>query len=478
MSAWIPAELTELLAGTPALRRAYLVGGCVRDALLGLPVNDFDVEVFGLSYEQLAHALRPWGHAELVGRAFGVLKFRTRRGLQVDFSIPRRDAKVAPGHKGFAVELNPEISLAEAAARRDFTLNALLYDPRQDQILDFHGGAADLERRVLRHTSPAFSEDPLRVLRGMQFIARFDLRPALETVTLCRQIVDAYGELAIERVRDEWLKWAAHSRVPSAGLRFLADTGWLRHFPEIQALIGTPQDPEWHPEGDVFTHTGHCLDALAQQPEWLEADPDSRIVYTLAVLAHDFAKPATTRVALKDGRERIVSPGHEEAGGPLADSFLDRIHAPLALRRRILPLVTHHLAHLQPPSSRSVRRLARRLEPETIRSLCLVIRADQFGRPPKPRVPSEALLALEAKADELQLAASAPRPILKGRHLIGLGMAPGPDIGLITEAAFDAQLDGAFADLDGALAWLLEQPSLPLPTEARLMLARRGSQPR
>ena len=474
MSLLIPEGLAAILRGTPELRDAYLVGGCVRDGLLGIPNKDFDIEVFGVGYEPLEAALRRWGRCDLVGRSFGVVKLTARSGEVFDFSIPRRDSKVAPGHKGFAVSFDSGITPAAAAARRDFTINALMFDPRRGEVLDFFGGREDLQRRLLRHTSAAFSEDPLRVLRGMQFAARFDLRTAPETVELCRSIKRGYGELAVERVREEWFKWAEKSTVPSRGLQFLVETEWVEHFPEIRALLGTPQEPEWHPEGDVFVHTGHCLDALVTLPAWRAADTETRIVLTMAVLAHDFAKPATTHEAMKDGRMRIVSPGHEEAGGPLATQFLQRINAPLVIGERVVPLVTNHLAHLQMLSDRSVRRLARRLTPATIQELAVVITADQFGRPPRPRVVSEGLQALLARAADLQVQASAPKPILLGRHLIEIGLRPGPEFGVILEAAFEAQLEGKFFDLPQAWGWLAEPGTLALPEEVRATLAAKN----
>lgn len=466
----IPASLTRIFRETPELARAYLVGGCVRDALAGRPGHDFDIEVFGVSFDQLAKALSRWGRTDLVGRSFGVVKLTTRTGEVHDFSIPRRDSKVAPGHKGFEVSFDPAITPREAAARRDFTINALMFDPRSGEVLDFYGGQEDWQAGRLRHTSEAFVEDPLRVLRGMQFAARFDLTIAPETAALCRQIVSSYGELAVERVREEWLKWAQKSAVPSRGLHWLRDTGWLAHLPEVNALVGVPQDPEWHPEGDVFVHTCHCLDALVTLPAWQEANPETRAVLTFAVLAHDFAKPATTHQAERDGRMRIVSPGHEEAGGPLATQFLERIDVPLAIGERVGPLVMNHLAHLQTLSDRAVRRLAKRLEPATIEELIVVITADQFGRPPRPREISDNVRALEARARELKLQSSAPRPILMGRHLLELGLKPGPALGTILAAAFEAQLEGEFATLPDALGWLRGQTALPLSDEVRAKL--------
>jgi tRNA nucleotidyltransferase (CCA-adding enzyme) len=469
----IPAELRALLQTTPGLERSYLVGGCVRDALLGQPVKDFDIEVYGVTYEQLTTALAPWGRTDLVGRSFGVIKLTTREGHTHDFSIPRRDSKVAPGHKGFAVECDPHITLPEAAARRDFTINALLFDPRKNEVLDFHGGRADLEHRILRHTSAAFVEDPLRVLRAMQFAARFELKAAPETIALCRSMKGTYPELAGERVRDEWFKWAAKSRLPSAGLHFLVDTGWIEHFPEVAALIGTPQDPEWHPEGDVFIHTCHCLDALVKLPEWQAADETSRIVYSLALLAHDFGKPQTTQRVERDGRERIVSPGHEEAGGPLAENFLTRINSPHVIIKRVVPLVVNHLAHLQASSDRAVRRLAKRLEPETIPGLCIVMTADSLGRPPSPPKVPATIPELRAHAETLQVEQRGPTPILLGRHLLELGMKPGRDMGEILAAAFDAQLEGRFGNLGGAYEWLAGQdPRFLTPEISEQLQAR------
>ena len=466
----LPGELVQIFQQTPALNHAYLVGGCVRDWLLGIANKDFDVEVFGISYEQLVEALKPWGRTDLVGRSFGVVKLTVRSGLTFDFTIPRRDSKIAPGHKGFEITFDPGITPKEAAARRDFTINSLMYDPRRQEVLDFFDGLADLRNRVLRHTSEAFVEDPLRVLRGMQLAGRFNLAAAPETIDFCRSMKRACPELAVERVREEWFKWAAKSATPSAGLKFLAATEWLEHFPEIQALQGTPQEPEWHPEGDVFTHTCHCCDALVTLPAWQSADEESRIVYSFATLAHDFGKAHTTQSALKNGELRLISPGHEEVSVALAEVFLSRMRVPEAIVNRVLPLVRNHMAHLQEVTDRSVRRLAKRLEPENIQGLSVVMTADSMGRPPLPRRVPEIVTALQAKAAELQVQASAPKPILMGRHLLELGMKPGPEVGVILEAAFNAQLEGAFFDLKQALEWLAHQEELKVPDAVRSAL--------
>lgn len=465
----LPAELRTVLAALATRGRPYLVGGCVRDWLLGLQPKDFDVEVYGLGWDELAALLEPFGPTDVVGRSFGVIKLRLN-GAEYDFALPRRETKTGAGHRGFAVEADRALDERAATARRDFTINALLFDPATARVIDHHGGVADLlERRLLRHTSAAFVEDPLRVLRAFQLAARFRLALAPETAALCASIRDSFPQLPRERVWGEWEKWATKSALPSLGLAVLRETHWLGHFPEIAALDALPQNPAWHPEGDVLTHVGHCLDALVQIPAWQDSDPATRLVLTFAVLAHDFGKAATTQQAERDGGLRWVSPGHDHAGGALVESFLERIGAPLFLREPVRHLVEHHHAHqswpISGPTESAVRRLARKLAPATIAQLLVVMEADHRGRPPLLSAETTQRLAqLRDAAHRLELAAQAPRPILQGRDLIALGFSPGPRFGEILAAAFEAQLDGAFADHADALDWLRRQPGLIPPS--------------
>jgi tRNA nucleotidyltransferase (CCA-adding enzyme) len=458
----LPADLRAMLDAVRRVGRPRLVGGGVRDWLLGHAPKDFDVECGGVDFETLLRLLEPFGATDVVGRSFGVIKVRSRAsGEEYDFSLPRRESKVGAGHRGFTVAPDPSLNDAEAAARRDFTVNAIALDPFSGALIDPHGGQRDLQARVLRHTSAAFVEDPLRVLRAMQLAARFDFSLAPETAALCHQISNTFAELPLERVWGEWEKWAAKSIRPARGLTVLAESGWLRHFPEIAALHGTPQEPEWHPEGDVFAHTQHCLEALAALPDWRQAEPPRRQVLMFAVLAHDFGKPATTARVEKRGALRWTSPGHEAAGGPLADSFLRRIGAPLRFDEPVRALVVNHLAHHHGQtqfSDSAVRRLARRLHPATIDELAAVMRADADGRPPlrSPEVHAR-IDELVAKARALELERLAPKPILLGRHLLGLGMKAGPDFRTILDAAFEAQLDGAFADEAGGIEWVKDR---------------------
>jgi tRNA nucleotidyltransferase (CCA-adding enzyme) len=456
----LPENLLAALQALRAVGRPRLVGGCVRDWLLGLEPKDFDVEVPGVTFEQLHRVLAPFGSTDVVGRSFGVIKLRVD-GTEYDFSLPRRESKTGAGHRGFTVIPEPSLTDAEAAARRDFTINAIAYDPFAAQLIDPHGGERDLRAGVLRHTSSAFVEDPLRVLRAFQLAARFDFIVAPETTALCRSIKDTYAELPVERVWGEWAKWAEKVRKPSRGLDVLEQTGWLEHFPEIAALRGTQQDPEWHPEGDVLTHTAHCCDAVVRLDAWQSADSFRRRVLLFAVLAHDFGKPATTSFGERRGQLRWISPGHESAGGPLAENFLNRIGAPREISERVRPLVVHHLAHHHGPaniSDTSVRRLARKLLPATLDELCVVMRADHDGRPP---LHSPEVLAriddLRRRAAALELENSGPRPLVLGRHLVALGLAPSPRFKAVLDAAFEAQLDGAFSDEATGVEWLKMQ---------------------
>jgi tRNA nucleotidyltransferase (CCA-adding enzyme) len=462
----LPADLRAILEAVRRVGRPRLVGGGVRDWLLGLEPKDFDLEVAGVDFETLHRALAPFGATDIVGRSFGVIKVRSAAtGAEYDFSLPRRESKTGAGHRGFAVAPNPALSDADAAARRDFTVNAIALDPFSGGLIDPHGGQHDLAARVLRHTSAAFTEDPLRVLRAMQLAARFDFSLAPETAALCRSIVDTFAELPVERVWHEWEKWADKSQRPSRGLAVLEETGWLKHFPEIAALRGTPQEPEWHPEGDVFTHTQHCVDALAALADWKNSPAPRRGMLMFAVLAHDFGKPATTARVEKRGALRWTSPGHESAGGPLAENFLRRIGAPLELDAPVRALVIDHLAHHHGQArftDTAVRRLARKLAPATLDDLALVMRADSNGRPPLSSPDTHARIdELVATAHTLAISDSAPKPIVLGRHLVALGRKPDPSFKKILEAAFEAQLDGAFADEAGGVAWLrnfLQQP--------------------
>jgi tRNA nucleotidyltransferase (CCA-adding enzyme) len=424
--------------------RALLVGGCVRDCALGLPATDLDIEVYGIPPARLVELLSDRFAVDLVGRAFGVIKIR---GVPIDVSIPRSSSKGGRGPEEFETLSDPDMTPEEAAGRRDFTINAIAFDPLVGVVIDPFRGLEDLEAGILRHTTEKFAEDPLRVLRGMQLAARFDLDVAAETVALCREI--GPGSLARERIFEEWKKLVLRSRHPSRGLGLLRDCGWIRHFPELEALIGCEQDPEWHPEGDVWIHTLHCMDSFAAERS---GDEREDLVVGLAVLCHDFGKPSTTA---KEESGRIRAKRHERAGEARTRGFLGRMTNEHTLIDEVAALVGAHLAPLQLFEARAgdaaVRRLSRRVG--RIDRLVRVARADQAGRPPVEPGQFAAGDWLLARARALDVDAAAPELIVKGRHLIQLGLSSGPQLGATLEACYAAQLEGAFSTLEEGLEY-------------------------
>lgn len=468
----IPQELKQVISklqaagGTP-----YLVGGSVRDMMLNIQPKDLDLEVYGLSTDDIIRAIQPLGKVDTVGQTFGVILLKM--GKQVfDIAVPRRESKVGVGHKGFVAQPDPTMIPEEAASRRDFTINALMMDFSNDTILDFYGGVEDLDNKILRHVGPAFAEDPLRVLRGFQFVSRFDLTVDPETAELCQQLFSEYHSLPVERIWNEWLKWALKGKHPSRGLKFLRDTGWIEAYPEIKNLIDCPQNPEWHPEGDVFVHTCFVVDEAAniarRENIWgdnLEASkPEKqrlgydRALLLFSALCHDFGKPKTTEWTPDrhgtPGSERWRSPGHGGVGVPLLNDFLTRIGCPQSIIERAGPLVKHHLDYINGAARKTVRKLAANLVPATIEQLLWLIEADHSGRPPLPKQLPELAQDVARVAAELAIQASKPAKILTGHMLIQHKLVePGPAMGKLLAHAYEQQLEGAFDNPDDALAW-------------------------
>ena len=424
--------------------RMLLVGGTVRDLLLGQIPNELDIEVQKLSAEEIKSSLQHRHSCDEVGKSFGVLRLK---GKPVEIALPRTEVKSSSGHKGFTVKVNPFLSFAQAAERRDFTINALGFDPLNDELLDPFNGKEDLNKGILRHIGPAFSEDPLRVLRGMQFIARFDLSPTRETTSLCQGI--ELEDLPSERLWEEWKKLILKGKNLFAGLCFLRASKWLRHFPELEALVGCEQDPEWHPEGDVWTHTLHCMNAFARERignEWED------LVVGFAVLCHDLGKPATTYRS-DDGR--IRSPLHEPRGEEPTRSFLSRLTNQKDLHEEVVPLVRRHLTprifYQDQAGDGAIRRLARKVK--RIDRLVRVASADIAGRPPRKDDFPEGPWLLK-RANDLKVVNEEPKPLVLGRHLIERGLQPGPGFGPILKKCFEAQLDGKFESERGGFAFL------------------------
>ncbi len=428
----------------------YFVGGSVRDHFLGRPdIKDIDIEVFGLGYDAMVGILSPYFRVNLVGRSFGTLKVDQK----IDVSIPRRESKTGVGHKGFLVASDPGMTFADAARRRDFTINAIGMK-RDGTIVDPYHGVEDIRRKKLRATSEAFGEDPLRVLRGMQFAARFGFQLEPATAEMCRSLRGEFPALSPERVWGEWEKWATKSRFPSFGLRVLEATGWLECFPELAALRGTPQHPLWHREGDAFDHVAAVVDQMALIVSQEEYRHDTRLALMFAALLHDVGKPSTL---FEREPGTWHSPGHSEAGVPLAQNFLERMKSPGWLVELVLPLVREHQSHIrlplsETPSDTQVRRLAQRLNPANLRLWADLVATDTRGC--DNDLTAHATQPWLDAAKRLGIFDGPPRPMLQGRDLIALGIEPGREMGEILKTAFEAQLDGEFLTPDDAAVWL------------------------
>jgi tRNA nucleotidyltransferase (CCA-adding enzyme) len=426
--------------------RALIVGGWVRDRLLGRPSKDVDLEVYGIPAGRLLEILGRFGSVNTVGESFTVYKVR-----DVDVALPRRESKVGRGHRGFDVTGDPEMSPEEAARRRDFTINAIAWDPLTDEHVDPFKGRRDLENRVLRAVDPrTFGDDSLRVLRAVQFAARFEFTVERGTFELCRRL--PLDDLPAERIWGEIEKLLLQASRPSIGFALALELGIIdRLFPEMKALVDCPQEPEWHPEGDVWVHTLMVIDQARQRIEGLERP--HQIALMLGAICHDLGKPPTT--AFLDGRIRSID--HEQAGVAPATQLLDRLNVHsiggFDVRREVLGMVAHHLKphaffKSDPRAGDGAfRRLAQKVDLELLATLAI---SDCLGR-----AGDHDCSGIEwflARARELGVQHAAPETIVKGRHLLDLGLQPGPRVGEVLKQIYERQLDGSVTSLDEGLA--------------------------
>jgi tRNA nucleotidyltransferase (CCA-adding enzyme) len=446
--------LTQALALAESVRkaggRALIVGGWVRDRLLDLPdeASNIDIEVFGVAADRLRTLLESLGHVEIVGESFQVYKVG-----DLDVSLPRRDSKAGRGHRGFVVTGDPDMSIDEAARRRDFTVNAISWDPLIGEYFDPRGGRADLERRTLRVVDPqTFGDDSLRVLRAIQFAARFNLVLEADTARLCRDT--ALDDLPAERIWGEFEKLLFAPK-PSIGFALALDLGVIaKLFPELQALAGCPQEPEWHPEGDVWVHNLQVIDQARTRIDDLPRP--QQLAVMLGAVCHDLGKPATT--AFSDGRIRSID--HEEQGVAPATAFLDRLLIftidGYNVRKQVLGITAQHLKPGMWYKARertevgdgAFRRLAHKVDLEL---LARVAKSDCQGRQPG-NFDCTAMDWFLERARALGVSHRPPEPILLGRHLLELGVKPGPRVGEILKAVYELQMDGQVKDVEDAIA--------------------------
>ena len=429
--------------------RALVVGGWVRDRLLGIDATevDVDMEIFGVPAGDLPAVLAPFGKVEPIGKSFPVYKIGP-----IDIGLPRRESKSGPGHKGFIVEGDPSMSIEDAARRRDFTVNAISWDPLTGIHEDPFNGRADIERKVLRAVDPAtFGDDSLRVLRAVQFAARFEMSLDETTKTLCRAI--RLDDLPPERIWGEIEKLLLRARRPSIGFALALELGVVDQlFPELKTLVGCVQEPEWHPEGDVWVHTLQVIDQARARID--DLDRADQLIVMLGAVTHDFGKPATT--AFVDGRIRSMN--HEEEGVAPASAFLDRLNVHSIdgkdVRGQVLGLVAHHLKPgmlykvREALTDGAFRRLSQKANLEL---LARVAKSDCLGRAPGQFDCSAMDWFLE-RARELGVDRSPPKPLLLGRHLLDLGMPPGPAMGALLKQVYEKQLDGEIKTTEEGIA--------------------------
>jgi tRNA nucleotidyltransferase (CCA-adding enzyme) len=460
------APLVSALAAR--VPNVYIVGGFVRDLLRGELSADVDLEVYGISAEDLEVLLRELfpDQVHAVGKAFGVYRIPAGQGF-LDVALPRRESKTGSGHKGFSVTGDPSLSIVDAARRRDFTINAMLMDAREWTMQDPYGGQADLQSGVLRAVDPeTFVEDPLRVYRAVQFVARFDLSIEPSTFELLRSMV-VRGDLSTlskERVTEEMRKLFLKSPRPSRGFEVMDELGIIdREYPELAALHGTEQEPEWHPEGDVWVHTLMVIDEAARTCRESEMHEEDRLAVMLGALCHDLGKPATTRVM----EGRIRSRGHEEAGVEPARVLLARWtfsqdacnaayaaaaeHLKPAMLWREVQKGTLTLRQYE----NAVRRLIQRIAPVDWRVLLAVAEADWLGRGISLQTEElvsygkafvDAVRALEARAEL--------GPVVYGRDVLACGVPAGPRVGEILKEIEAARDRGDISTREEAIALL------------------------
>lgn len=420
----------------------YVVGGAVRDLLLGKSIKDLDIEVHGISLDRLEQALKEFGVVNLVGKAYGVLRVGK---LDIDWSVPRIDSS---GRKPAVEFLTDNASALQAFARRDLTVNSMGIDLLTYELVDPFNGYADLRAGVLRATSPEkFVEDPLRFYRVMQFMARFAMNPDAQLNDICRSIdISAVSQ---ERIWQEFKKWLLQSKKPSLALQWLDSLGRLAElFPEIAALKGVEQNPAWHPEGDVFEHTKQALDAAAD----IECESnDEKLLLMYAVLCHDLGKAVTTK---ENERGDIISYEHDQEGKALARRLMNRITNQHDFVAKVEKLVGTHMMPGQFVAQHSTpaayRRLAYKLGAElSLELLAKLFLADCLGRNPKKGQP---LTGSVPEVDEFVRKAECagvlhhPEAPLLQAHDLMPDIKPGPQLGMLLKQAYRLQIDEGIRD--------------------------------
>lgn len=459
---------------------SILIGGCVRDKFMDIEPKDIDVEVHNCTVEQLEKVLSKLGKVDAVGKSFGILKFK-RNDVEFDFSVPRKENRIGVGHKDFEVILEP-MTKEEAALRRDFTWNAMGFDPLSNTLFDFFGGLEDLKNGILRHTSDKFKEDSLRVLRGLQFQSRMGFEVDPETFEIMTEMSHELVHLPKERLSEEFMKWAMKGKHPEMIFDFLRKSGSMSVIPELNLLKDTEQDPFWHIEGHVEIHTQWVIKRMLDICERENITGEDRVVFIFAALLHDIGKPQTTEKSFSEKHNRIcvTSNKHDVIGAKMTEEIMLRIGIKPVLVERVVKLVKFHLAHTSLFSIDSLKsqksallKLSKNLNPSTIGDVLLLIEADTLGR---GDITEERILKVQEEikeikdlADSLHVTNEERKSILMGRHLIELGMKPGLEFGRILKLSDEAQDNLEFTTLRGAKLWLDHELNPSIKTKVKVL---------
>ncbi len=422
----------------------YVVGGTARDLAQKITPKDFDLEIFGIERSQLEDLLQKFGTVKMVGKSFGIYKLRAGK-IDLDVAMPRTEKKTGAGHRGFRITADSTLSLKLAASRRDFTINAIYYNPLTKKFHDPFHGRRDLSKKVLRVVSvDTFSEDPLRALRALQFIARFGLTIEPKSKKVIARMAPQLSELHRERLWQEWQKLLL-APDPSRGLGAGMTLGLYRTLhPELVALKSTPQPKKWHPEGSVWNHSLLAVTRATVIAKREKLSDDARILLLLAALCHDFGKPfVTTR-----HKGEIHAYGHATAGVAPTKQFLAAIGVP---QKFITPTTRLVQYHMEPRflyrkrdtlTKSAIPNFARRITPATIRQMCALCEADLFGRGKFPgnKVPHAAVPGwLYLQGQKNKILDTLPKPAIAGKDLIALGFRPSPLFAKIIAAATAAK---------------------------------------
>lgn len=413
--------------------QALFAGGCVRDCLMGHEPKDYDIATSALPSE----VLEIFPGSNEVGAHFGVV-IAKHGGHHVEIATFRTDGSYRDGRRPESVTFSNPV---EDAKRRDFTINGLFEVPETGEVIDHVGGLDDLKAGVIRaigEPEARFREDGLRLLRAVRFAARLGFTIEPRTDAAMRECAPLLDRISPERIRDEFSRILTTPR-RRAGVQHLVDTDLIRHFmPEVIPMIGCDQPPEWHPEGDVFTHTMIMLDMLA---------PDAPLDLCLAALLHDIAKPPCRSVDKDSGRIRFN--GHDTRGAQMAENILRRLRYPNDTIAAVTAMVGRHMQFMNVQKMR-VAKLKRFMAAPTFDSELELHRVDCASS----NGFTDNYEFLHAKAAEFAAEPLIPRPLVTGRDLIKLGLQPGPRFKEILEAVQTEQLEGRISEREAALSLL------------------------